>query len=468
MGKDEGQFSAISRRESGLRRALSSAQLTMIAIGGAIGTGLFLGSGFAIGFAGPGVLLSYALGALAALLVMGCLAEMTVVHPTPGSFGAWAEFYLGPWSGFLVRYSYWAAVVLAAGTEVTAVAFYMRFWFPQLPGVVWIALFAASLLVANGLRVEVFGAVEYLFSAIKIAAIALFIALGGWLILRSPPGSGIGLRNYTARGGFLPHGLWGVWSAVLVALFSYFSVEMIAVAAGEAHDPQRAITRAFRATFARLAGFYLLTLAVILAVVPWDRRTGAQSPFLIVMARTGIPHAAAAVNAILLIAALSAINSQLYITARILFSLARAGDAPRSIGRLSHGGIPLRALLLSTTGIGLGALLYAVFGDAAFLLMVSVSSFGAIFVWLMIFVTHLAFRRVHGETPRAFRMPGYPSTSLAGAGLMAALLLTTPFVPAFRMTLVFGIPFLLLLTAAYGLRDRSRSRASRAASARVE
>src|ERR1700758_5738579 len=159
------KFEAIQEREKGLRRGLTSGQLAMIAIGGAIGTGLFLGSSFAIGFAGPSVLLSYAIGAVIALLLMGCLAEMTVAHPTSGSFGAYAEYYLGPLAGFLVRYAYWTGIVLAVGTEVTAVALYMHFWFPATPGWSWIVGFSALLVLVNARSVNVFGAIEYWFSA---------------------------------------------------------------------------------------------------------------------------------------------------------------------------------------------------------------------------------------------------------------------------------------------------------------
>src|SRR5271154_678297 len=176
------RFDTITEREKGLHRGLSAGQLSMIAIGGAIGTGLFLGSGLAIGLAGPAVLVSYAIGALIALLLMGCLAEMTLAHPTSGSFGSYAEYYIGPWAGFLVRYAYWTCIVLAVGTEVTAVAVYMRFWFPSLPGWPWILGFSGLLLWVNARSVEVFGTVEYWLSGLKLAAIVVFILLAGYLI----------------------------------------------------------------------------------------------------------------------------------------------------------------------------------------------------------------------------------------------------------------------------------------------
>ncbi len=451
-------FSAIVERESGLRRTLTARKLSMIAIGGAIGTGLFLGSGFAISFAGPSVLLSYAIGACIALLLMGCLAEMTVTHPTTGSFGAYAEYYISPLAGFLVRYAYWTCIVLAVGTEVTAVALYMKFWFPLVPGWLWILGFSGILIAVNAVSVSTFGTVEYWFSLIKIAAIVAFIALAGYLLLRAGgtaarPGAGtIGFSNYTAYGGFLPHGIGGMWVAVIMAIFSYLSIEMIAVAAGEAAQPEVAITRAFFSTVVRLVLFYLLTLGLMLAVLPWTQAGSAKSPFVMVMEAWRVPAAGGVMNFVILIAALSAMNSQLYIATRMMFSLSRAGQAPKRLGELTLKGIPLNALWVSTSGIAVATLLSVISPGRAFLMMVSISVFGAMFTWMMIFVTHYFFRRARvreGKPPTRFRLWGFPATTLAGAALMAALLITTAFTDAFRMTLVFGLPYLALLTAVF-------------------
>ncbi len=442
-------FNDILEREKGLHRGLSTGQLSMIAIGGAIGTGLFLGSGSAILFAGPGVLLSYAIGGLITLFLMGCLAEMTVAHPTSGSFGAWAEFYIGPLAGFLIRYAYWSSLVLGIGTEVAGIAVYMSYWYPHVPGWMWILGFSSALIAVNAAHVELFGSVEYCFSALKIVAILIFIALGAWLVFTR-----IGFANYAARGGFLPHGAWGMWVAVFIAIFSYFSIEMIAVAAGEARDPQRAIIRAFRATMFRLAFFYLFSLAIIVAVVPWSAANTGQSPFVRVMAATHVPAAAGIINFVILIAALSAMNSQLYTTTRMMFSLSRAGYAPLRFGELNGRGVPVAALLLSTTGIAIATVLTALVPASSFMLMMSIAMFGAMFTWLMIFITHLFFRRRRGDQALAFRMWGYPWSTLAGAGLMLAVLMTTAFTSEFRMTLFSGVPFLVLLSAVFLLRKR--------------
>jgi len=424
----------------------------MIAIGGAIGTGLFLGSGFAIGTAGPGVLISYTIGALIGLLLMGCLAEMTIAHPTTGSFGAYAEYYIGPLAGFLVRYAYWTCVVLAVGTEVTAVALYMKLWFPAVPGWIWIIGFSGALIGVNALSVSAFGSVEYWFSLIKITAIVAFIVLAAYVVSASSD-SAVGFHNYTAYGGFLPHGIGGVWIAVIIAVFSYFSIEMIAVAAGEAACPEIAVRSAFRSTVARLILFYLLTLALMLAVIPWTQAGSTQSPFVRVMQVSRLPAAGGVMNFVVLIAAMSAMNSQLYITTRMMFSLSRAGYAPSSLGHLSRRGVPLNALLVSTVGIAFATVITVVASGRAFITMLGISAFGAMFTWMMIFVTHFFFRRASARVP-SFRIWGFPATSLLGASLMAALLITTAFTEAFRTTLLFGLPFLAILVLLYYFRYR--------------
>jgi L-asparagine transporter-like permease len=473
-----GSFDSIIERERGLRRSLSARRMTMIAIGGAIGTGLFLGSGFAIVLAGPAVLVSYMIGAVIALLLMGCLAEMTVAHPTSGSFGAYAEYYLGPLAGFLVRYAYWIGNVLAVGTEVTAVALYMQFWFPALPGWLWIVGFSALLILVNARSVNVFGAIEYWFSAIKVTAIVIFILLGAYIVFGAPSALSAagaagavppaGFHNYTAHGGFFPRGVWGAWVAVIVAIFSYFSIEMIAVAAGEAAQPEVSVTRAFRSTVLRLILFYLLTLALVLAIVPWTAAGVDESPFVKVIRALQVPGAAGIFNFVILVAALSAMNSQLYITTRMMFSLSRAGYAPPRFGVVTRRGVPVQALLLSSIGIALAAVLSVVAPKSAFILMVSISAFGTMFAWMMIFVTHYFFRRARtraGAAPLRFRMRGFPASTLLGATLMVAVLVTTAFTDAFRMTLAFGVPFLAVLCAIYWLWYRERPPAHASSSA---
>jgi L-asparagine transporter-like permease len=446
--KDSKRFDEIAQRQGGLKKQLTAGQMSMLAIGGAIGTGLFLGSAYAIQMAGPSVLLSYFIGGVIALLLMGCLAEMTSEHPTPGSFGDYAEFYISPLFGFLVRYSYWSCVVLAVGTEVTAIGMYMQFWFPGTPIWPWVLLFSAAVIIINVVGVKSFGQVEYALSTIKVVAISAFIAIGiGILMFSSNPTFGI--RNFTANGGFFPFGIKGMWFAVIVSIFSYLSIEMIAVAAGEAKNPVVAVKKAFKGTILRLFIFYMLSIALMLAIVPWRESGTGESPFLMAMNVIHLPAAAGIFNFIVLVAALSAMNSQLYITTRMMFSLSRAGQAPAGLGKISQRGIPVNALAISCVGIVVSIVLSIIYPEKSFAVMMSISVYGACFTWLMIFVTHLFFRRQHKDTVLKFRMWGYPYFTLLGAILMAALMITTLFTDFFRMTLLFGVPFTLLLVAIY-------------------
>ena len=446
-------FHDIQQRETGLQQHLTSAQMVMIAIGGAVGTGLFMGSAFAIGFAGPAVLISYAIGAFIALLLIGALGEMTVAHPTSGSFGAYAEYYLGPMAGFVLRYAYWAALVLAVGMEVTAVGIYMAYWFPDVPQWIWVAVFSAVLIGINLRSVKVYGAAEYTFSAIKVAALVAFVLIGAYVVFGTHT-PGIGLQNYELGGGFWAKGLSGMWLGVIVAMFSYLGVEAIAVAAGEAQHPQKAVQSAMKTTVLRLVLFYLLTLALMLAIVPWTEAATQTSPFVRVMEIINIPYAAGVLNFVVLVAALSAMNSQLYTTSRMMFSLARADQAPTAFGKTNASGVPVAAILISSLGAAVAMFINAFWPEQSFMWMMSIAMFGCMFAWFMVFVTHLAFRRQRDRegAVSSFRMWGFPWLTALGAILMGAVLITTAFTPEFRLTLVFGLPWLLVLSLIYRLR----------------
>ncbi|WP_230136057.1 amino acid permease, partial [Peribacillus frigoritolerans] len=379
--------------KSKLQRELSSNQITMIAMGCAIGTGLFLGSGLAISTAGPSVLISYAIGAFIVLLLMGCLAEMTVAHPTSGSFGTIAEKYISPFAGFVVRYSYWIANVLAIGVEVSAIAVYMKYWFPAVPGSIWIVLFAALLIYVNATSVNTFGNFEYVFSMIKISAIVIFILLGAYVVIGAEPSSGIGVENYASDGGFMPFGFWGLWVAIFISLFSFLGTELIAVTAGEAKDPDIAVPKALKATVFRLATFYVLTIGIMLMIVPWQAAGIDKSPFVKVMEILNVPGASGIMNFIILTAALSAMNSQLYASTRMIFSLSEQHQAPALFQKVSRKGVPLRALLISTLGIFLAAGVKVLLPDTSYAFMMGISMFGAILTWFMVFISHLYFRK---------------------------------------------------------------------------
>lgn len=453
-------FDKIQSRETGLHKKLTDKQMSMIAIGGAIGTGLFLGSKFAISFAGPGVIVSYVIGGVIALLLMGCLAEMTVQHPTSGSFGAYAEHYIHPLAGFLVRYCYWACIVLAVGTEVTAIAEYMKFWFPDVPPWIWLVVFSATLIGVNAFSVKAFGSVEYWLALIKVFAIVAFIILGLGVLFGQYRSAEV-MHNLSGDGGFFPNGFTGVWIGVIISIFSYLSIEMIAVAAGEAEDPEKAVRKAFKATLARLLIFYLLSLTLIVMMVPWQVLVAPDttSPFVTVMQTVGIPFADSILNFVVIVAALSAMNSMLYISTRMMFSLSRTGDAPAVFGRVASNGVPLNALSLCTSGIAVAAVVYTVRPETAFPVMIALSMFGALFTWTMIFLTHFFFRRAIRQSgvKLKLKMPGYPVGTLVGFVLILAVLITTWFTDLFHSTLVFGVPFFVFLVAMYFVRHRNKT-----------
>ncbi len=273
----------IGQRESGLQRGLGKTQIVMIGLGGAIGTGLFMGSGLAIGLAGPGVILSYLIAGFVALAMVFSLSEMAVVHPTAGSFGTYAEIYLNPWAGFVVRYTYWIAQVIAIGGEAVAAGLYMGLWFPGVPVWMWALGFCAVLLYVNSRSVGNFGTLESWLALIKVAAIVLFIILGAARIFGGGHLASAAHNLTGLPGGFLPKGLAGVWTAVIVGIFSFTGIELIAVTSGEALDPGRAIPAALRSMLLRLLVFYVLAIAIIVTLAPWTAtgvRVVAESPFV--------------------------------------------------------------------------------------------------------------------------------------------------------------------------------------------
>ncbi|WP_067930068.1 amino acid permease [Alicyclobacillus kakegawensis] len=440
-------------REQGLRRGLGTGQLSMIALGSAIGTGLFLGSGSAIGSAGPSIIVSYLIGACVIFVLMGCLAEMSVAHPTAGSFGVFAEQYLHPWAGFIIRYSYWAANAVAVGGEVTAVSIYMKYWFPDSPGLLWICLFGALLLAANAYSVRLFGVFEFWFSMIKVAAIILFILVGAYVVfVLGEPGTGP--ANYVNHGGFFPHGAWGTWVGGFVALFSFIGFEVVAITAGEAKDPERAVPKAFRWTVVRLVLFYVLAIAIMLMVVPWQQAGTDESPFVKVMEILRIPGAAGVMNFVVLTAALSAMNAQLYATTRMMFSLARGGYAPKLFGRLTRRGVPAASLAVSAFGVVLAALLTLNTSSVAYTILMGLALFGALITWFIILLTHLSFRRAwarQGRRRLPIRMAGYPYLPVLGLLMLLAVFVSMWFTGPFRGAIVFGVLWLVLLSFLYGL-----------------
>jgi L-asparagine transporter-like permease len=429
--------------EQVLQRQLSAAQQAMMALGGAIGTGLFLASGLSVNIAGPAVILSYVVVAGVSILLARAVAEMAVAHPTPGGFGVHAAMYVSPFAGYAVRVSYWLMQVIATGGQLVAASIYMAYWFPAVPGALWVFVFGAALIVANAQAVGRLGAIESWLVMIKVIAIVLFVALGSLMVV-GLGGEPIGLRNLTTGpGGFMPFGAAGVWLGCCFVIYSFIGVEIVGVTSGEAVDPARTIPRAATRMVLGLAAIYVVTTTLLVALTPWRELGVGESPFVSVLRRVGVPGAAGVMNFVVMSAALSSANANLYLISRTLFSLARGGFVPAALGSVTAAGTPLMALVVSSAGLGAAVLVRALWPDSAYLWFFGVALFGALFVWLMIFITHIAFRR-----------PALPLGSCAGAAVVAAILASTWWVPDLRPTLLSGVPWMLLLAAGYAFSRR--------------
>ncbi|MCF3142252.1 amino acid permease [Streptomyces platensis] len=452
--------------ESGdLSRLLSSRQLTMIGIGGAIGTGLFLGSTMAISHAGPSAVLAYLLCGVVALVISWALAEMVVVHPDAGAFGTIAHCYLGAWAGFVLRWTYWCGQVIAVGGEVVAAGIYIQYWWPQLPLWAPVVAFSLILLGVNAMTVSFFGTLEYWFSMVKVTAISVFVVLGLAIIffgLPSQPPTGMG--NLSSHGGFFPHGVSGLGLAMVFALFSYIGTEVVSVTAAESKNPQKDIPKAARGMVLRMGLFYVLAMLVIVSVVPWT--VAAQggslhsSPFVKVFDWAGFPGAAGIMNFVVITAALSSANTNLYVTTRMVHSLALHRLAPRWVGRLTKNGVPRNALALSALGMAVAAILSVGSRSGAYLVIFGIATFAAIVTWIFILATHFAFRirrRKLGLPNSPVRLAGAPWTSGVSVLFLIAVLVSMAFIEGFGPAWQFGVPFSVLLLLVYtALRKRAR------------
>jgi AAT family amino acid transporter len=432
------------RNEQVLARQLSAPQQAMMALGGAIGTGLFLASGLAVNVAGPAVILSYVLVAILSLLLGAALAEMAVAHPTAGAFGVYAGMYLSPFAGYAVRASYWLMEVVATGGQLVAASIYMGYWFPAVPGFIWMLAFAVALIFANSRAVGQLGVVESWLVTIKIAAVVLFVAIAILALAGMLGDAPIGLRNITAQGGFMPFGITGVWLGCCFVIYSFIGVEIVGVTSGEAADPSRTIPAAMRRMVLGLSAIYIVTITLLVALKPWTELGIGESPFVSVLRRIRVPGAAGVMNFVVLSAALSSANANLYIIVRTAFSLAKARFIPQSFGAVTGRGTPIAALWISSAGLAVAVVVQALWPASAYVWFFGVALFGALFVWFMIFVTHIAFRA-----------PSVPIGSYVGAAMVAAIVISTWWLPALRATLIAGGPWLAALAIGYRLSIRT-------------
>src|SRR5580693_9052671 len=429
--------------EQGLHHQLTAGQMTMVAVGGSIGTGLLLGSAAALEVAGPSVILSYIIAAFIAYTVAMALGELASVHPAAGAFGLYGELYLNPYLGFLCRAAYWAAIAFSIGAELTASATYMTYWFPAVPGELWVIVFSALLLLVNLRSVGSYGRFEFWFSMIKLATIVAFILAGAALLL-----GGRVAPQFTAHGGFFPKGPSAPLLAVFWAIYAFGGIEMLSVTTGESHS-SKDIPRAARLSIFLLAGIYLGAITILVGVMPWNHAGVSESPFVSVLRLAKVPSAAYLMNFVVLTAALSGANAKLYVASRLLFSMGRSGWAPASMGKLNASGSPRLALLVSY-GIVTALIIENWAPKQAFLYIMGAAFSGLIFSWVVSLAAHVSFRRrLTREQVAALpmRSPLGAWGSIIGFVLVLITVLNTLF--ASRINALGGLTFFAALTAAY-------------------
>ncbi|WP_237048434.1 amino acid permease [Lentzea guizhouensis] len=388
----------------------------MIAIGGAIGVGLFLGAGGRLATAGPSLILSYAVCGIAAFFVMRALGELVLHRPVSGSFVEYAREFIGPWAGFTSGWMYWVNWAMTGIAEITAVAIYMHKWFPDLPQ--WItALVALVVLVAiNMLSVKLFGELEFWFSVIKVTAIVVFLVTGIGLVIAAADigGTTASVTNTVSHGGLFPAGFGVALMTLQAVIFAYSAIELVGIAAGETKDPEKIMPRAINGVVYRIAIFYVGSVLLLTMLLPWDHYTGTESPFVTVFSALGIPAVGDIMNAVVLTAALSSCNSGLYSTGRILRSLAQKGEAPSFTGRMNSRHVPYGGILFTGVAYLFGVVLNYTVPKDAFDIAIAVASLGVVSTWATLIICQMKLRQkaVRGEIERpSYRMPGAPYTS---------------------------------------------------------
>ncbi len=462
--------------EHGLKRSLSARHLQMIAIGGAIGTGLFVASGATIAQAGPGgALTAYILVGLMVLLLMQSLGEMAAHMPVAGSFQAYATRFVSPSFGFAIGWNYWFNWAITVAAELVASGIVMRFWLPEAPGWIWAALFLTVLTALNALSARAYGEGEFWFAAIKVITVIVFLVAGVAMILGIIGGTSPGLENWTAGEAPFIGGPLAVISIIMIAGFSFQGTELVGVAAGESRDPRREVPRAIRTVFWRIMLFYIGAIIVIGFLIPAtdphllraSETDIASSPFTLVFARSGIAAAAAVMNAVILTAILSAGNSGLYASTRMLHALAVHGQAPRIFARTTSQGVPLAALL-GTSAVGLFAFLTALIGEgAAYTWLLNVSALSGFIAWVGIAVCHYRFRRAyvhqgHDLAALPYRAPLFPLGPILAFAMCIIVILGQNYEAIFAGNLAhvassyIGLPVFAALWLGHRLVTRTR------------
>ncbi|PEZ75593.1 amino acid permease [Bacillus sp. AFS017274] len=450
--------------ENQLKRSMKSRHLFMISLGGVIGTGLFLSSGYTISQAGPGgTILAYLVGGLIMYLVMLCLGELTVAMPVTGSFQTYATKYIGPATGFTIGLMYWLTWVVTVGSEFTASGLLMQRWFPHTSVWMWSAVFAILIFLLNSFSVKIFAETEFWFSGIKIITIILFIVLGGSAMLGFIPmddrASAPMLSNFTGDGGLFPNGLLPVFMAMISVNFAFSGTELIGIAAGESENPEKDVPRSIRNVIWRTMFFFVGAIFVLSGLISWKEAGVIESPFVMVFDNIGIPYAADIMNFVIITALLSVANSGLYASTRMLWSLSNEKMISSFLGKVTSNGVPLNALAVSMA-VACLSLLSSVFApDTVYVVLVAISGFAVVVVWIGIVLSQYMFRKhflkMGGDIKNLkFRTPLYPFVPIAACVLCLASCIGLAFDTSQRIALYCGVPFIILCYLFYYMKNR--------------
>lgn len=440
-----------------LQRGLKNRHIQLIALGGAVGTGLFLGSASVIKSAGPAVILGYAIAGFIAFLIMRQLGEMVVEEPVAGSFSHFAHKYWGAFAGLASGWNNWMLYVLVAMAELTAVGKYIQFWYPDIPTWMTAAVFFVIINAINLTNVKVFGELEFWFAIIKVIAVVAMIAFGAWLLFSGTGGPQATISNLWSQGGFMPHGIGGLVMMMAIIMFSFGGLEMIGLTAAEAENPEKSIPRAINQVIWRILIFYVGSLTVLLSLLPWTRISEDTSPFVLIFHELGDALVANALNVVILTAALSVYNSCVYCNSRMLFGLAQQGNAPKALLNVDSRGVPVAAILMSATATAFGVLLNYLMPASAFELLMALVVSTLVINWAMISLSHLRFRKrlvAQGVQPR-FKALFYPFGNWLCLVFMAGVLVIMAMTPGMAIS-VWLIPVWIgILAIGYQVKRRT-------------
>ena len=450
----------------GLKHSLKQRHMTMIALGGVIGAGLFVGSGVVIRSAGPAAVLSFLLTGGLVVLVMRMLGEMAVAQPAVGSFYEYARLAwqdrpaVGDLAAFLTGWMYWYFWVIVVALEAVAGADLVRYWLPDVPAWTISLVLLVLLTLTNLFSVKSFGEFEFWFASIKVAAIVVFLFVAGLFVTGFWPGAPADVSNLTVHGGFMPNGIVPVLTGAVAATGFYFGAEIVTIAAAETAEPQKAVAKATNSVITRVLVFYVGSILLVVCLVPWNA-AGIATPYVSALEAMHIPAAAQIMNAVILVAVLSALNSGLYASSRMLFALTRRGDAPQGLAKVGRNGVPVRAILFGTLFGYVAVVMSYVSPDTVFAFLVNSYGTVAIFVYVLIAVSQLRLRaRLEREDPARLRvrMWCYPWLTYVAIAGMLAIVVAMAFIPDQRTPLLLGIASLAILLAAYGARAALRRR----------